>query len=268
MTAKWTEWEVIYSDYWTSYFNKLVRKRLPYSAEIAEETMEDVRQELAIKLSKLDTAPNSINAYLHTAFRNTLEDYLRSKEGYPRPPEWIKRLGAAYERIYKLLCLENRAVNDIHSMLENMYQYTRDFVEQVVTEVRAGVVNCGSWRDSVSIENVISEVEAAGQHNRQTLSPEEILQDMDSRSVIETILGQQLTSTDFTDVFAEALAALSRCEMGDDERLLLRLVYTEGCSVSKAARLVGLPDAEARKRLKKTMQHLEKTLSDAGISIL
>ena len=267
MVAKWTEWEIIYSDYWTSYFNNLVRKRLPYSIDIAEETMEDVRQELAIKLCKLDSAPNSLKAYLHTAFRNTLEDHLRIKDGYPRPPEWIKRLGSAYERIYKLLCLENRALNDIHSMLDNMYQYTREFVDQVVSEVRAGVVNCGSWRDTISIDNVINDVETINLRNQQTLSPEELLQNIDIQSVIETILGKQ-TDLEFTDGIANALVTLSQCEMTDDERLLLRLVYTEGYSVSKAARLSNVADAEARKLLKKTLQRLEKALIDASITEL
>ncbi len=267
MAAKWSQWQVIYSSAWTNEFNNLVRKRIPYSAEIAEETMEEVRQELAIKLSNLDEAPNSLNAYLRTAFRNTLEDYLRKKEGYPRPPEWIKRLGAAYERIYKLLCLERRAVNDIHAIMDSLYQHTRDFVEQVISEVRAGVVNCGSWRESVSMDNALTEVEAVGVQDPMTQTPDAVLQNMDTHALIETILGGANDSMVGTAGMEKVLASLRQCQINDDERLLLRLVYTDGHSVSQAARIRNLPDAEARRLLKNTLQRLKQALLDAGISL-
>lgn len=268
MAINWSGWRVIYSDVWTTEFNNIVRKRIPYSSGSAQDTMDEVRQELAIKLNELNKAPDSLNAYLRTAFRNTLEDYLRKKEGYPRPPEWIKRLGAAYERIYKLLCLENRAINDIHAMMDSIYQYTREFVEQVISEVRAGVINCGSWRDTVSIENALTEVETANIYNQATLSPEAILQNMDSAAVFATILGQSGAETGRSTKAGEMLSLLGRCEIDDDERLLLRLVYADGHSVSEAARVIRFTDSEARKRLKNVYKRLKQALTDAGITDL
>jgi len=262
----WNEWRIIYEDAWTTEFSAIVRKRIPYSKDNAQEVMDEVRQELAIKLHTLDNVPNSVNAYLRTAFRNTLEDYLRKKEGYPRPPEWIKRLGAAYERIYKLLCLENRAVNDIHAMLESLYQYTFEFVEQVISEVRAGVVNCGSWRHTVSIDAAVSDVETASMHSQLNQSPESILEDMDSTAVFATILGQQASG--HSEKIIEILSLLGQCQINDDERILLRLVYADGHSISEAARLIKIKDAEARKRLKSVYQRLKQVLTGAGITEL
>jgi len=263
---KWTAWQVIYADNWSAEFKNIVRKRIPYSASLIEDTMHEVRQELAISLAELTEAPHAINAYLRTAFRNTLEDYLRKKDGYPRPPEWIKRLGAAYERIYKLLCLENRAVNDIHASLESLYQYSREFIEQVIAEVRVGVTNCGAWRESVSLDNVISEVEVSD--NQKVTTPEDVLQDMDSVSVCTTILGERPATPEIlhSSNFATVLKKLQQCNLDDDARLLLRMVYTDGHSVSKAARLLNLPDAKARKLLKNTLKVLRQTLRDAGIN--
>lgn len=240
----------------------MVRKRLPYSTESADETMNEVRQELAIKLNELTSQPSSVSSYIRTAFRNTLEDYLRKKEGYPRPPEWIKKLGAGYERVYKLLCLENRAVNDVQAIMQSMYQYTRDFIEQIISEVRAGVVNCGAWRNKVSIDNAITEVEQVGQSAANQSSPDTILENMDTEAVVSAILGQNDESIGYSDHFSKMLTTLSVCQIDDDERLLLRLIYTDEFSVSEAARRIQLKDSEARKILK----HLYKRLREALIS--
>lgn len=260
------DWQIIYEDYWTREFNRLVRKRIPYSAEMADEAMQETRQELAIKLDKLESAPKNLDRYLRVAFRNTLEDYLRIKEGYPRPPSWIKRLGAAYERIYKLLCLETRAVDDIQSIMSSLYPYTRDFIEQVISEVRAGVVNCGSWRNMVPLDLAINEVDQYNNHNYTDYSPEEILQDMDSMAVVDTILNGSGNDLGLSENMNEALQAVAQCKLSDDERLLLRLIYTDGYSVSKAARLLKLADPEARKLLKNTHKRLRQALINAGIT--
>ena len=264
--TNWSNWQVIYEDNWSSEFRNIVRRRMPYSADQVEDTMREVRQELAIKLGELAKAPHAVNAYIRTAFRHTLEDYLRKKEGYPRAPQWIKRLGGAYERIYKLLCLENRAVNDIHATLASLYQYSRDFIEHVITEVRAGVVNCGRWRDTVCAEQAQAEVDAATQQGRHA-TPQAILQDMDVDSVIAVILGnkpKQIRSSNMAGI----LQQLGQCPLDDNARLLLRLVYADGLSISHAAREINMADSKARKLLKQTLEMLRKVLSLAGITEL
>ena len=268
--SKWTNWQCIYNDSWTVEFKNIVRKRLPYSISIAEDTMLDVRQELAINLAALEAAPLSVNAYLRTAFRNTLEDYLRKKNGYPRPPEWIKQLGATYERIYKLLCLENRAVNDIHATMFSLYQHSRDFIENIITEVRAGVVNCGSWRETVSVDDALSEMESVEHSNFIAQSPDAILNEMNNTAVFEAILGERAANDDSlcTENLIEILKKFQETSLQDDERLLLRMIYTDGYSVSKAARLMGLADKKARKQLQLTLKNLQQTLLACGISDL
>jgi RNA polymerase sigma factor (sigma-70 family) len=266
LEPEWNEWQVIYTQYWTSEFNNIVRKRIPYSSELALETMEEVRQELAIKLNELEQPPASLKAYLRAAFRNTLEDYLRKKEGYPRPPEWIKRLGSAYERIYKLLCLEQRAVNDIHSIMTNLYQFTREFIERVIREVRAGVINCGQWRQIVSVDNPQAEVDLLNTQSHHVASPELILQGMDASALFGAILGENVVSSaNATETINKVITSIRQCEISDDERLLLRLVYSDGQTVSAAARLINIPDAEARKLLKNVLKRLRHVLIEVGV---
>lgn len=261
MGAGWSEWEVIYNDKWTCLFRKIVLKRLPRSAEVAEETMQEVRQELAIKLSQLDAAPHSPDSYLKVAFRHTLEDYLRLKHGYPRPPELIKRLGAIYVRIYKLLCLERRSINEIHAMMKSLFQYTRQYVDQVVSEVRAGVVDCGGWRESVSLENTATEVDVRSIDIDN--KPEDLLERMDMDAIINTVLGNESAGTSYSDSIEKILSSIKQCIGDDDERLLLRLVYTDGHSISAAAKILKLPDAKARKLLKNVILRVKQVLDHA-----
>lgn len=261
MTMDWKEWEVIYNNDWTARFRHIVNKRLPRSADIAEATMEEVRQELAIKLTSVATVPESVNAYLKTAFRNTLEDYLRLKHGYPRPPALIKRLGSAYVRIYKLLCLEQRSFNDIHAIVESLYQYKREYVDQLVREVRAVVVDCGSWRESVSLDMNQTEIDSKTAGMVENI-PEDILHKMDMEAIINTILGNKHTGRRYSDAIKDVLQALQHCISNDDERLLLRLIYTDGHSVSHAARILKLPDVKARKLLKNVVQRLRQVIEN------
>ncbi len=240
---------------------------MPYSLELAEKTMDDVRQELAIKLCKIKTAPLAIKPYLHVAFKNTLEDYLRSQHGYPRPPEFIKRLGAAYVRIHKLLCIERRTINEIHAMLDSLYNYSRSFIEKIVREVRAGVVNCGATRDSVPLEYALAEVEANAINTASENTPEAILTNMNIEAIVNTILNEnysnnpELKST-LSHSFLAVLQALRQCLLDDDERLLVRLVYADGYAISKAAKILKLSDSKARKLLKDLIQRLSQVLEN------
>ena len=261
MSKSWSDWQVIYEDRWTREFQAIVRKRLAYSQSHADETMLEVRQELAIKFCEIKDPPASPDAYIRAAFRNTLEDYLRKKEGYPRPPAWIKRLGAIYEKVFKLLCLESRSVNDIHAIMENLYKVTRQFIEQVITEVRAGIPNCGAWRESVGLENV----ENLSIENSSTATPEQILENMNANAIVAAILGEKENNIELTGQLYVALESLREFSFSDDERLLLRLIYTEGHPVSTAARILQMTDGMTRKLLRDVIERLGDTLKNAGI---
>ena len=267
---KWTDWQCIYNDNWTMEFKNIVRKRLPCSTSVIDDTMLDVRQELAINLSTLNEAPHSINAYLRIAFRNTLEDYLRKKHGYPRPPEWIKRLGATYERIYKLLCLENRTVNDVHASMSSLYKHSRDFIENIISEVRAGVINCGSWRETVSMDDSLNgnEMESSEYLGGTSLPPDVILQNMNSSALFKAILGdaQMLSNSLHSNNLKVVFESLQKKPLQDDECLLLRMIYTDGHTVSSAARLLGMADKKARSQLNVTLKRLRNILQTSGIT--
>lgn len=268
MSSGWADWACIYTDGWQRQFAFIVRKRIPHNPELAAEAMEEVRQELAIKLSALDEAPLAPDAYIRTAFRHALEDYLRSRDGYPRPPEWIRRLGGAYEQIYRLLCLERRPLAEIQAVLDSLYRYTRSFVERIAREVRAGVVNCGARRESVGLDTAAAEVDAVSAGSAGHQSPERILENLDAEAVITAVLGQAPRLDDAPATLVGALRALQGCAIDDDDRLMLRLVYVEGQSVSQAARVMKQPDAQARRRLKRTLQRIGQVLSDAGLALL
>ena len=64
------------------------------------------------------------------------------------------------------------------------------------------------------------------------------------------------------------LKKLQQYPLQDDERLLLRMIYTDGYTVSKAARMLGLEDKKARKLLKKTLENLRNVLTTFGVSEL
>lgn len=86
LAAQWTGWQINNSGYWTNEFNHIVQIRIPYSCEVTQETMEEVLQKPACKLFEMTEVPNALNAYQCTAFRHTLQDYLRKKKALSARP--------------------------------------------------------------------------------------------------------------------------------------------------------------------------------------
>ena len=65
------DWEVIYTKKWTRDFYRLLANVPSYSSDIAEETMQGARQELAIKIESLQTTPRT-----YYKFKFILNNYL------------------------------------------------------------------------------------------------------------------------------------------------------------------------------------------------
>ena len=127
------------------------------------------------------------------------------------------------------------------------------------------MINCGSWRDTVPIDLAINEVEESDPDNYQNQRPDQLLEEMDSRAVVEMILNQSVSDLGRSENMRQALDVLSRCQLSDDERLLLRLVFAEGYKLSQAARQLNLADAQARKLFTACLKRLQQALIAAGI---
>lgn len=259
-------WHIIYTKDLERWFHHLASRRLGFSKEDPAPVVDEVRQELALKLQTLPNAPESPRSFVTAAFRNTMEDYLRARDGYPRPPAWIKRLGGAYERVFRLLCLEGRAVEEIQTMLASLYQHSREFIDTIVREVRSKVPNCGESRHHVTLDDAQAEIDIQSRHDSKT--PEAQVGNSEIEAALRAILGQAQGLDGNPGLSADWLQKLQHAiQLDDDARLLLRLVYTEGYTVSDAARELKLKDADARAKLTKTLRHLRQAFERAGLGL-
>ena len=261
-----TWWHIIYTKESERWFRNLASRRLGFSREDPEPIVDEVRQELALKLQAMPSAPQSPRSFVTAAFRNAMEDYLRARDGYPRPPAWIKRLGGAYERVFRLLCLEGRAVEEIRTMLASLYQHSREFIDDIVREIRSKVPNCGESRHYVALDDAQPELDMQSQHACEV--PEAQLENNEIEAALGPILGQDRSPDANPTLSAEWLRKLQHAiQLDDDARLLLRLVYTEGYTVSEAARTLKLKDADARAKLTRTLKHLRQVFEQAGLDL-
>jgi len=164
--------------------------------------------------------------YLMTVVSNLLIDFARKKYGRKRVPKWIQKRGVLWIKIYTLLCIEGLSNNDV---TEQMADDDKNpvIVEEVIDIIKEKVKDCGKPLRQTPVQP----------DSEPVYTPEEQLINKEIKVRIEAL------------------------NLSSQERLLLRLVYSEGNSVSKAGRMLGLNADQAHgkhRRLKERIrQHLE-----------
>ncbi len=148
---------------------------------------------------------SEFKTYLMTVVSNLLVDFARKKYGRKRVPGWIKKRGVLWSKIYMLLCIERQSNNDVAEQMADDNKNPA-IVEEAIWVIKEEVTDCG-----------------------QPLRPMPVQPDTEPICTPEEqLLNKEIKSR---------IAALN---LGGQERLLLKLIYQEGESVSKAGRMLGL----------------------------
>ena len=143
--------------------------------------------------------------YLMTVVSNLLVDFARKKYGRKRVPGWIKKRGVLWSKIYMLLCIERQSNNDVAEQMADD-QKNPAIVEEAIWVIKEEVTDCGQPLRPMPVQPDTEPV----------YTPEELLLNKEIKSRITAL------------------------NLGGQERLLLKLIYQEGESVSKAGRMLGL----------------------------
>ncbi len=209
----------------------------------------------------------SPQGFLFSIYRNLLEDYGRHKYGKPRPPEWVKRLGPLWVKIYKLLCLERLVPDAILSRLQTeITDNIKTFVETAVEEIRERVNHCGKKSGEVPYD--FSESDDSGMLGRSnTIKSEERLDEKTLHSILSVLkvifcmdTGSDGSDCKFKPEDIKTFSSFS-LNLSPEEKLLLRMVYQDGKSMAAAARLV---DMQVHTALRKPLDHFANSLNSAA----
>jgi hypothetical protein len=213
----------------------------------------------------------SPEGFVVVRFVNLMHDYATAKYGRPRPPAWLVRLGTHWKRVFELHCLRRMLPETVVDMLHASADLARENVRSMIREVRARVPGCGQAGSGESLAADPAALDTQGAapvaDACTPLDAEEMTQLV---GALHGVLGEQPNSDSVPGTLhPEWLPQLrGSLRVDDDERLLLRLIYQQGYSISKAARALQLKDHNARRLHARLLERLRAALQSCGLAPL
>lgn len=203
-------------------------------------------------------------AFLATLTCRLLEDFARSRFGRIRPPTWVRRLGATWVDLFRLLCLERLPLAEaVESLAVRRANEDRRDLENAAYLIRGEIVDCGQHQ---GLEVALDEEIDHSTTPEDGSEPEEKLLTAERRRVFELVC-TALLGTD-PELSEEGLAGLLslQLELQPEEKLLLKLCYRDGLPLPQVGEMLGLNRFQLHGRLRRLLARLRAEFEQAGLA--
>ncbi len=208
------------------------------------------------------------STYLSSLCIRLLEDFSRKKYGRLRPPTWITDLGGIWLVLFQLLCLQRLAVADaVETVVARSGNLVRAEVENAAWKILERIIHCGRHQGKeVSFdepnENTLQE--RARMHSPSPTPEQQVL--AKEREIFFELLfsrsDQRISEVPAKSGFTEKISL----DLDAKERLLLKLCFQEGLSVTRAGKMLGLNANQVHGKLRRLLSRLRQEFDRAGIS--
>jgi len=219
--------------------------------------------------------------YLHTLTGNFLEEFSRKRFGRPRPPEWVKREGETWIRVWKMICLERCMPQSVIDLL--CYDDVRDesFVKQIIQTLKARIPWCGE--SSREINTPVSDDENDTPMEElipEYSTPDSKIEDEHLQSVLQMlgIMFQDGVNPANVENAADRAKNLSRdasvaplrqfgdaLDLSDEEWVVLRMVFENGLKFRIVADRLGMKAHEPGRLCKRALEKISFAFEQAGV---
>ncbi len=250
--------------------DKLAEKRFPNSALAVKASMfvlEKLEKDNWKRIRKFQ-GKSKFSTFLSATTRRLLEDFSRKQFGYIRPPEWVKRLGGLWIEIFRYLCLDRYTVPEtVESMVIAVPTRSRDMIEDAAQTILLKIYDCGSYHGA-EFETEDTKLEYAEHKRKGHSSQDDDMLENNSRTFLEIIFQKFLDETSSSPALDVLDSQLSNIQisLNSTERLLLKMRFVEGLSVSAACRNLHLKSYEGRKILNNCLATLREQFEQAGLA--
>lgn len=237
--------------------NNLAGRRF-HSTTLAEEASLFVLEQLAEdswKRLKKFSAESSFKTYLASVTFRLLEDFSRKKFGRKRPPAWIQKLGGTWLHLFRLLCLQRVDITEAVERIAQVFiTEKKEAIEQKGLTVLENVVDCRSHQGKeISIDDAQKQEHSGNHHMLQ----EQRFEDEEKHLLFKAIFKDILTTDTKQKVYESSQKVVSvGVELKAEERLLLKLCYQDGLSVTEAGRILGYNRNQVHGRLRRLLIRL------------
>lgn len=208
------------------------------------------------------------STFLASLVVRLLEDFSRKRFGRVRPPQWVSVLGGIWGIVFELLCLQRLSVADaVETMLHRVPD--RRKVEEVAWTILEKITDCGKAQ---ALDVEFDDEEIGRKNNDHDMpdhlkGPEEHLLE-DERRIFFTILFKGvITGKEKLSATEQSFCKILDTEimLSGQERLLLKLCFQDGVSVSKAGSMLGMNANQAHGRLRRLLVRLREDFEQIGI---
>lgn len=236
------------------------------STHFAEEAALFVLEQLAAdnwKRVRKFSGRSSFKTYLASVCYRLLEDFSRQKFGRKQPPAWIKRLGGVWVRLFQLLCLERvELVEAVERAAQIFSKEEKKSIEDKGLMVLEDVIDCRSHQ----AREVEYDDAQDGQYRGKYSAQERQLED-DEKELLLRALFQDVLETDANQKIYESAKEIITVgvELQAEERLLLKLCFRDGLSVTKAGRMLGYNRNQVHGRMRRLLNRLRQEFVNNGI---
>jgi len=269
--VKSIDWQALFFDAraeWPARLMARARRRFGESpdAEAAYNyALDEISHDDWARLTTKFRGTGTAEGFMAVTFLNLLEEYAVRKYGRKRAPAWVQRMGGIWSRIFELLCLRRLPPERIVDLLSAGEGHDAAHVRRAISDVHGRIPGCGESVGEQTQEDE-PEPEAAAS------TPAAALEEGELQHLLHVLAGLFGRDADAPAIVAEGtraartrIAALeSGLQLTGEERLLLRLVYQESCTIPEAARTLRLNERTARRIHGRVMDRLRGTLERHG----
>lgn len=227
-----------------------------------------------LKIFSGDAKPET---FLYSIAINLLEEFSRRRFGRLRPPEWLKREGGLWIRIWKMLCLERQTRDRVLDLCCAQTRRDPDFVLSVIKTIRARLPSCGVQNISVSLDRDHTEDVPLEIATAVTLEESLAKAELEERLALFAELLENLhrPSNSLAETKARLNAGFDMEELhklrrnlncSEEEILVLRMAFQEGLRLNVIATALGMPSYQPGRILKRVFKSMLTALQSSGIA--
>ncbi len=277
---------LVFQSGWLQKLDKLANKRFGKGG-LAEEAGTYVLEKLSadqwqcLASFKGHCKPES---YLHTVTSHLLEEFSRQRFGRLRPPEWLKRQGALWLQIWKMLCLERQLLQSVveHFCSNGLRELA--VINDAVKTIKARLPWCGG---ETHREVTTSSTPTDEGYDPTTLittneTPEQpvteaqytetllLISSLMNEKPIESLFGKTATDlcTSYVKKNQQKFDALrQKIQLTDEEKIIMRMHFQDGIKKSVIAKSLGMKEHLPGRKLKEALEKISAVFSELEIDL-
>jgi DNA-directed RNA polymerase specialized sigma24 family protein len=221
--------------------------------------------------------------FLYSVTTHLIEEFSRSKFGRPRPPSWLNRQGDLWVSLWRAICLERQLVPTVIDRFKSQ-QYEEAVVTDAIRVIKGRIPNCGQEGTNPIMENssddgeIINQVEIEG----NVMDDKRFKFEHESGDLIHSLLKSIMTKEGETieadcktcgphELSDQHLNQLKNIKasltLTDKEKILMRMVYVDGLSKSKAAKALNIPSHQGGKVINSVLERIKNVFIQCQLDI-